>query len=373
MRKIKVLHCLVRIGSGGVEQRRLLLAKYLDENKYEQVFLCTDEIGELAGEFRENGNKVICIGLMKNIFDIGKYIEVIRVIKNFKPDIVHGAVFEGNALATVAGTLTRAKIIIAEETSDPENRRWRGHLLVRFFFSLADKAVGVSPFVSDYLKSKLKIDPKKIVTIINGVANGRIMPTNREQTRERLCISDDTFVIGFVGRLEDDVKQVSLLIKVVEKLVREGKKVHLLIVGDGEDRALLEALSNDLILLKCITFVGYQPTTDQFYAAMDLFCLPSRRESFGLVLAEAMFANLPIVASNVGGIPFVVEDGVSGLLAKSGDEVDFYNKILTVIKSPVLRDNLRESGYLRASKLFSEESYCNAVDAFYTDLLRGNN
>lgn len=369
MKKIKVLHVLVRIGSGGVEQRRLLLANNLDKSKYQQILICTDQFGDLPAELDKDGCEVINIGLMKSIFDFSKYLKVIKIIRQYKPDIIHGAVFEGVALATIAGTLARVPMIVAEETSDPANRRWRGHLLTKFFFALADKAVGVSPFVSNYLKTKLNINADKVVTIMNGVANRDVTVSNREKVREQLDITEDTFLIGFVGRLEDDMKQVSLLIRVLEKLVNDERDVHLLIVGDGVDKSFLDNLSSELNLSAHITFVGYQSATEKFYAAMDLFCLASKREAFGLVLAEAMFAKVPVVASNVGGIPYVVEDGVSGLLAESGDVADFHNKILRVMEDRMLRNKLIDNGYSRALQLFSEESYCNAVDTLYTELV----
>ena len=93
MGKIRVLHCLQTIDSGGVEQRRLLLAKYLDPEVYEQAIVCTKAIGGIPNQLEAAGCKVFPVGQLNHPFDFKTHINVLNVIKEFKPYIIHGAVF----------------------------------------------------------------------------------------------------------------------------------------------------------------------------------------------------------------------------------------------------------------------------------------
>src|SRR4051812_48704257 len=120
--KIKVLHCLETIGTGGVEQRRLSLAKYLPHEKYEQYLICSKVLASFDKRLEENKTKVFAIGELKSLLNLGYYWRLIKIVWEVKPTIIHGAVFEGVISAVIAGTLLRIPIVILEETSDPQNR-----------------------------------------------------------------------------------------------------------------------------------------------------------------------------------------------------------------------------------------------------------
>lgn len=145
------------VGSGGVEQTRLSLARGLDASRYEQALVCTQAIGGLPPQFDAAGCPIHEVGVLKGIFDPIPYRRTLQIVRQFQPHIIHGAVYEGVALAAIAGRLGRVPIIIGEETSDPENRRWTGHLLYRLLSSMTHQMVGVSPAVRDYLINKIHI------------------------------------------------------------------------------------------------------------------------------------------------------------------------------------------------------------------------
>ena len=140
--KIRVLHCLESISSGGVEQRRLMLAKYLDSKKYKQAIVCTQALGVIPSQLKEAGCEVYPVGVLSHSFDIKAHINLIKVIREFKPHIIHGAVFEGVTMAAIGGTLSRVPIIIAEETSIPTNRSKKATLFLKYLSLLCDKVVG---------------------------------------------------------------------------------------------------------------------------------------------------------------------------------------------------------------------------------------
>src|SRR5690606_37723445 len=121
------------IGSGGVERRRLSLAKKLDKGVFAQKFICTQALGNIPAEIQAEGFEVIPIGKLKSPFQWSQHRKVQKIIEDYKPDIVHGAVFEGVAMTAFNGWFKNVPVVIIEETSDPLNRAWRGNLLMKVF------------------------------------------------------------------------------------------------------------------------------------------------------------------------------------------------------------------------------------------------
>jgi glycosyltransferase involved in cell wall biosynthesis len=365
--RIKVLHVLETLGSGGVEKRRMLLAKYLDPSRFEQKIVCTNTQGPLADAIREQGVAVIPIGIIYTPLQLHTYRNMLRVIREFKPDIIHGAVFEGVTLAAVCGFLGRVPTVIIEETSDPQNRRWKGNLLMKGFSRLADYAVGISPMVVGYLR-RLGIAEKKIRLITNGVDIPQIAGLDDvHRVRKEMGIGSDDFVIGSVGRLGNFHKRFSDLILALNILRDRIPQAKLIIAGDGPDRAMLEKLVEKHNLAGRVIFTGYQFDLSPYYQCMDVFALASHMEGFGLVLAEAMFYKLPVVASRVGGMVDIVVEGETGFLVPRHSPESFAEKIEALYNDPARRRAMGLRGYERALKEYSPQAYVSKVLSLYEE------
>lgn len=369
---IRVLNIVESITYGGVERRRLSLAKMLNKEEFELKIICTHYRGEIPERINDCGVEVIAVGKLKNIFDWEKHKKVISVIRQFQPHIVHGAVFEGVTMATVSSVFCRVPVLIIEETSDPQNRSWRGNLLMRLFSFFADAVVGVSHASTNYLIEKLKISPKKVHLISNGVAIPReVSEKESEQLKITIGIDAEKIIIGSVGRMiHDGTKRFSDLIKAFEMLVRKGLNVHLILVGDGPEKRNYERLVQDLNIEKSVTFEGYQDDTAKYYAIFDIFSLVSAHESFGLVLAEAMLSKVPIVATKVGGMQYIVDHEKTGYLVEKQNIIEISQKMEILCNSESLRKAMGKAGYEKAIENYTEERYVNRVKALYSELMQ---
>lgn len=319
--KVRILHCLETIGPGGVEQRRLSIAKYLDKSSFEQRLTCTQVIGGFDLRLREAGVPVDVLGIMGTPANLGYYRRLLKVIREYKPHIIHGAVFEGVISAVVGGTICRTPIILIEETSEPANRTWRGHLLFRVLAARAHAVVATSPAVYDYLTNRIHIPRHKVRLVLNGVE-----PMERPAQdvisgfRAQLGISPDEFVVGSVGRMVDNHKLFSVLLKAFAQWVTTGVlKVKLLLVGDGVDREKLEQMTAGLGITDKVIFAGHQTDMLKYYSVMDVFALVPAREGFGIAAVEAMFLGIPVIASRVGGLSQIVIDRHTGIHVDAGD------------------------------------------------------
>lgn len=373
-RKLRVLHCLETVGSGGVEQRRLSLAQHLDSDRYEQRLVCTQAIGGLPELLEQAGCSINTVGRFHGIFDQKRYRTTLEIIREFRPHIIHGAVYEGVALAAVCGRLGRVPVVLGEETSDPSNRRWKGHLLYRSFAGLCHHMVGVSPAVTDYLRRKIRLPVHKVTLINNGVAEKpRANPQEIAAVRERLGLPQDAFVIGTVGRLLDSHKRASDLIRAMPRIIVDCPTAFLLVVGTGRDEQALQCLASELDVADQVLFASYQADTQPYYEVMDVFTMASAHEAFGLVLVEAMFTELPVVATRVGGIPGVVDDGATGFLVDPYQPQALAERILRLVNDPSARRAMGQAGRRRALSHFSSQRYVADVDALYRRLISARN
>ncbi|TRX37061.1 glycosyltransferase [Flavobacterium restrictum] len=368
---IRVLHIIETIMSGGVERTRLSIAKLMDNSQFELKIICTHAVGSLPIEFAALGIEIIEIGDLKSVFDIKQHKKVMRIIDDFKPHIIHGAVFEGVTMAAISGFIKKVPIVILEETSDPQNRRWKGHLLLKLLSLSADKVIGVSPGVMEYLTNKLYLSKKKSFLLNNGVK----IPKQTEQIEiehlKRLHgIDTNHVVIGSVGRmLHDDHKRYSDLIKAFAILINKGLKVKLILVSGGRLIDTYQELVNKLQIQDHVVFTGYQNNPDKYYAVFDIFSLVSAYEAFGLVLAEAMLHKLPIVATKVGGMKYIVKDNETGFLVNKYDIQEIAIKLEELYFNENLRKSFGENGYARAINNYTEDIYVKNLFDLYKNLL----
>lgn len=369
--KIKILHIQETIGSGGVERRRLSLAKFLDKNLFDQKFICTFAKGNIPDEIRAEGFEVIPIGRLKSPFDWKQHKKVQKIIEEYQPDIIHGAVFEGVTMAAINGWWKKVPGVIIEETSDPKNRSWKGNLLMIFFSKMADKVIGVSEAVTEeYLKGKLNLFDSKVQLINNGVALPRFVSlVELAEAKKKWGIEEDDFVIGSIGRMLSDAnKRFSDLIKAFAIFTKGKENLKLLLVGDGREREGYEKLTEELDIKKKVLFTGYQSDVSLFYKLMDVFALVSRNESFGLVLAEAMLNRLPVVATKVGGMKYIVNDDETGYLVEPFQVEQIAEKLEELYQNPILRNEMGEKGFEKAMKEYTEEVYVEHIKNLYLNV-----
>ena len=368
---IRVLNIIDTMSSGGVERRRLSLAKLLDKSKFELKIICTNAVGSFPNEFKKHDVEIIEIGDLKSFLDIKQHQKVIKVINEFKPHIIHGAVFEGVTMAAINGFYKRVPTIILEETSDPQNRTWRGNLLMKLLCIPANKVIGVSPAATNYLKNKIKIAKNKVVLINNGVVIPDIVSDeNKNRIRQEHTLLTDDIVIGSVGRMNSDAhKRFSDLIHAFSILAIKNKKVKLVLVGDGPEKRNYEDLVVKLGIQNQVVFAGYQNEIGAYYAIFDIFCLVSAYEAFGLVLAEAMLHKLPVVATSVGGMQYIIDDNETGFLVEKFDIEAISTKLNILCLDADLRKQFGEKGYVKAMKNYTEDRYVNDVSDLYTSLI----
>ena len=240
-------------------------------------------------------------------------------------------------------------------------RRSRYVLLVH----AANHLVGVSHGAIDGPASD-GISPSSLQVIYNGIDISRLS-VPEGNVRQRLGIADDAMLVASAGSLIKR-KGHDILIRSIHALARRDVPVHLVLMGEGPERASLEDLVNSLGIPHRVHFLGHIKNTTEVYSAADLFALASREEAFGLVLAEAGHFGLPVVSTLVGGIPEVVLNETTGILVPPDDVQSFSEALWRLITDPKMRERLGNSAAARVEANFTLPKMARQFENVYARL-----
>lgn len=369
MKPIRILHCLCRVGGGGVEQKLPLLLDLLPPGEFVHEVVAQDAAGPIADKVRAMGCTIHEIGPAPSLLSPAWYRPAIAIARQFRPDVLHGGVIEGNALAGVIGLALPRAAVLSEETSHPLERKRHTEWFLRLLFKRSRAVIGVSPAVVAYLRERVGVPPDKLRLVNNGVAE-QPLPTPRAlaDLRAGLGLAADAFVIGSVGRMQDDHKRFSDLLRAMPTILAHVPGARLLLVGEGVDRPAYEAMADGLGIRDKMRFAGHVADPGPYYHLLDLFVLPSATEAFGLVLAEAMLAGVPVLGSAVGGIPFVLGEGAGGRLFPPFRPDIIAAEILRLHDDPEERRRLGAAGQARARAEFTAARYASQIAALYREL-----
>ncbi len=209
----------------------------------------------------------------------------------------------------------------------------------------------------------------RVVCIRNGIdLDGRSTQIDRNRIRRDLGVDTGTCLIGTVGRLTP-VKGLSYLLQALSILLLQQVNVKLLIVGDGAIRKELEAQARDLGISGNVVFLGHREDTDELLQAVDIFALPSLNEGIPMALLEAMAASRAVVASRVGGIPEIVEDGVEGMLVEPMNADRLAKHCGRLIESPEIAMAMGEQAREKVVREFSAAAMADRVAGLYKELV----
>ena len=216
--------------------------------------------------------------------------------------------------------------------------------IVEFSINKADGVTAVSDFLRQKTFDSFDID-NEIETIYNFIDFDRFRRLDKEHFKKAIAPNGEPILVHTSNFRK--VKRVEDVIRVFHKVYQE-IPCKLLLIGDGPERGNLESLARELNLSHEIRFLGKQDAVEELLAIADLFIIPSANESFGLAALEAMACEVPVISTNVGGLPEVNTDGVTGFLSEVGDVDSMAENALRIIRDPETHRQFRERALARA-------------------------
>ncbi len=315
------------------------------------------------------------------ILDFISLCSLVSELRRNKYDIIHTHTSKGGFLGRLAAKLSGSRRVIYS----PHGNIFSGYFpgwetrlyvfLERLAASWCDRIVTLSDIgARQFLEQKIGKE-WQYKTIYNGIDIGSFVKGgDRWGMRRDLGIGKSDIVIACVGRMVF-VKGHRVLVDASPKIVeglKDGDRVFFLMVGDGPLRGDMERRSRDLGVSENFIFLGFRRDVARLLSGADLMVMPSLNEGLGMSMVEAMALSLPVVGTEVGGIPEVVEDGVTGLLVPPNDSGELARACIEVLKDIDRAREMGIQGRKRADRLFDIKNTVMATEALYRELMGVN-
>ncbi len=365
---MKIVHLTASTFHGGPERQMLGLAGNLPKG-YETQFLSFSEGGRckaFLSAARQAGFDALALEKDTPRFGAATR-EISEQLRAFQADVLlcHG--YKADLLGRRAARRAGVPVVAVSRGWTGECFRVRLYERIdRFCLRWMDRVVGVSEAQAEKVR-KAGVRPDLVRVIHNAVDPDRFSAPDPRYRGKLLKYfrGPKTRIIGAAGRLSPE-KGFSVLVKAAERVVREDPSVGFILFGEGAGRAALLEQIKEAGLAGSFIVVGFRRDLDRFIPFFDILALPSFTEGLPNVVLEACAANVPVVATKVGGTPEVVEDGVNGLLVPPGDADALAGRLLELVASEERMRDMGLSGRQRVVEQFSfaaqADRYCDLFD-----------
>lgn len=367
---MRVIHLIHQLGTGGAENGIINLVNSINSDRF-QCAICSFA-GKGTQTHRVDQNKTRLFELNKKAGnDWLLPLRLSKVFKDWQPDLVHshswGTLCEGIVGAKIASV---PNIIHGEHGTIQQKNR--NIIIQKLCWRLVDQVLAVSDAHRDNLAKTINFPPKKILTLMNGVDISRFSESSsiKQQIRDDLQITEESVVIGTIGRLVP-VKNQKMLIMAFAKLVPVFSNIRLIIVGDGPLMGELVELSKTLDVGNRIKFLGQRSDVPQLFCAMDIFSLISDSEGMSNTILEAMSSSLPVVATNTGGNPGLVNNDLTGMLVPVGNVEELADKLARLIEDSPKRIAMGKAGRKKIEEQYSLEKMVCRYEELYETIISG--
>ena len=369
---MKIIHMISGGDVGGAKTHVLSLLAGL--NKTETVHLICFTNGPFADEARQLGIPTTVIA-DSSLLRTGK--RILAMIRHDGYQVIHCH----GARANMMGMLLRKKAGVPVISTIHSDYRldYLGRPMAALTYGNINKIalrrfdawVGVSAGMTNLLISR-GFDPQRVYTLYNGVDFSRqpeIVPRDAYLKSIGLSVEEDTVVFGIAARI-NPVKDMTTLIRAFAAAVEECPNIRLVIAGDGEQEAEIRALARELCPSGTVCFAGWVQQIDSFYNALDVNVLTSLSETFPYALTEGARMHCATIASRVGGVPYLIDDGFNGLLFEPRDVAKLTSHMVYFARHREERLAMGEKLYEKARRDFSLEAMVSKQESIYETIIR---
>ncbi len=373
---IRLLWLVDTLGVGGAEALAVPFARAIDRSRVDVTVACIHYSGGVNEErVRATGVRVVNLGA-HSLRDVAAMRRLLALIREQKIDVMHAHLTYATIWSALASRLTGVPAIATLHVSPAATRALRPSARHRMLSSVRDGlmklaanrwtrcVVTVSAALRDeYVANGLT--PSKVRVIHNGIEIERFRRPRaeaRQQLETEFDIAPDSPIAVTVSVLRP-AKGIEVLLEAIQHIPR----ATFLIVGDGPIRDELTALARQHGVADRIRWTGYRTDVETLLPGCDLFVHPSLDDAFPTVLLEAMAAGLPVVASNVGGIPEIVTPGVTGRLVPPGDARLLAESVSSLLSDAGELERMRSAAFENGER-FSTRVWVDRLTALYAEI-----
>lgn len=363
-----ILHLFVTLPVGGAENLLLSIVKRLDAERFRSVICCIGRKGVVGERAEQLGFPVIELGRLSHGGWDGSIVsELCRIIRDRDIALVHSHLYHANFYGRLAAH--RACVpCIASVHNTYTRPKWHRRLINRYLGRHTARVIAGSEEIRRDIVRYDGIPAAKIEVIPNAIDLSRAeSDLTAAEARRRLGIEPETFVLGTIGRLEEQ-KGHRHLLDALAQLAHRGIRPRLLLIGAGRlEQTLLDQVAA-LGLERQVAMLGTRDDLGDLLRAMDLFVMPSLWEGLSLAMLTAMAAGLPVVATDVGGVPQVLGER-RGFRVPAGDATALAERIAWCIEHKADTAVVAEAGASHVRRHYGDAAAVQRLEAIYAETL----
>jgi len=368
---MKILHLISSSGLLGAERVLLELAEH---SKRAGLKVTIGVFENSRNPNLELANTASGLGFQVQIFPCnGRFDnDAAQTIKGYMEkegvNILHSHNYKSNFYARRALSNNNIRWVVTNHGRRFGPKLLLYNLLDAFIVRRADKIIAVSKEIAKKMKLA-GIAKGKICLIENGVNLERVTTNSSSQAiKESLGIKKEALVVGTIGALTKE-KGHQYLLRAALKVIRIYPKAIFLLVGDGTERPNLEKTASSLGIKDSVIFAGMRKDVPEILSILNVFVLPSLNEGLPMALLEAQAAQIPVVATSVGAVPDVLENGVTGMLIPPKDPQAIAEAIIMILSDKQFASGIAQKGFERVRDNFSSEKMASKYLSIYRELL----
>jgi len=371
---------------GGGEYALYFLIKNLRRDIFEPMVFYSHE-NEIIKRLREDGLQLVQVPLSEKITSIYRdeiqknpislfvyfrnmllgVFQITKLLKKYKIDILHPHDNLSKIIGVAAVKLTGGRVVA--HCHDLLQESLIDRLLLFYQLIFMDRIIAVSDSVKGLFTMFGRI-PAKVCTIHNGIDMKDFKNIANPNLKKELGINNEDVVIGIIA-VFDACKGHLYLFQAIKKIVSEGtNNLVCLVIGDGRIGGELKEFVKNEGLEEHIRFLGYKSNIAELLTIIDIVVIPSLQESFGMTALEAMAMKVPVVATEVGGLPESIENGKTGILVPPKDVESLSGAIKYMIEHPEIRRKMGEEGGRRVEERFSLKANIEKTEDLYLEVLK---
>jgi len=364
--RVRVVEILATGTNGGAQEHLYSLLTRIDPTRYD-VSVVSLSPGSAARKIQRAGFPVLVLDEHDDAIAVGA---LATHLADVRPDVIHNHMYRAELVGTRAaialGEVGHRRPYVVSTVHSSRVRSQEDREQLRRLTPSIDRLIAVSRSIEQKIHDEGR-DTVPVQLVYNGV------DLERYDHQEPCCTLRDDYgmepgsqIVGVVARLEPEKGHPTLL-EAWPLVLRAVPNAYLLIVGEGSRHADLDQQARDLRIAHRVVFTGRRDDVPAVTAALDVAVLPSYREAQGLTILEAMALSRPVVASNVGGIPEMIEDGVTGLLVPPHDAEALAAAIVRLLTDHPYADTLARAGHDLVHDRFCVELMVKALEQVYDE------
>lgn len=363
--KKNILHLAHEMGVGGTQQVIKQLVSNLDTGIFECSVACIDGVIGMIGEELQSSGIRFHVFDRQPGFDWKLILGIREVVEENEIDVIHCHQYTPYTYGVLAALFTNVKVIFTEHGRFyPDTYSWKRRLINPLIQHRTDAVVAISAATADALAKYEWFNRSNTEVIYNGTQVTEPVPS-RDKVRAELGISPDTLVYGTIARF-DPIKNLPMMIDGFRTVQQKVSDSLLLMVGDGDERAGLEAAVQEAGIGGSVQFTGYQSDTGRYMSAIDVYLLTSFSEGTSMTLLEAMANRTVPIVTAVGGNVEIVEHLKNGIVIESGDVGSLSRWMHELMSDEAQRTRLGNAAREEFEKRFSVRSMTDQYESLYS-------